>query len=222
MGKSSEILLRSSTYRNSHAKGGKKRHPTAKAFSFILHNLVFGSCFNFFRLKWCNLISWPAWGKQGGGLQRLTPRALWPHSTEVKARDLRLLLKKGVSPHYWIRIGSLGKQIFAFLWENRWTIPSRRMWFISLVQAHWRRTSLKTAWDVSWIWFLWQSCCGLKGGGMRLILIMADGGSTSYCNRPLKHDWKQISLKCASEYEFFFLFKVAPHKRTMISCSADL
>lgn len=39
-------------------------------------------------------------------------------------------------------------------------------------------------------------------------LLMADGGSTFYCNRPLKHDWKQISLKCVLEYEFFFFLKL--------------
>lgn len=34
---------------------------------------------------------------------------------------------------------SLGKQILAFLWENRRTIPKRRTWFMSLVQAQRRR-----------------------------------------------------------------------------------
>lgn len=103
---------------------------------------------------------------------------------------------------------SLGKQIFAFLWENRWTIPSWRMWFTSLVE-NFTENCLKcfmNEYTFKLQQQIWQGCCSLKGGGMRLILIMADGGSTSYCNRPLKHDWKQISLKCASEYEVFSSF----------------
>lgn len=105
MEKSSEILLGSATYRNSHVRG-KKRQPAAIVNSFESHNLIFGLCFGFFiffqaDMKQPNFMTCS--GEAGWWPAEINFLCLWPHSTEAKSRE-RLLLKKGLGPLYWITI----------------------------------------------------------------------------------------------------------------------
>lgn len=92
------------------------------------------------------------------------------------------------------------------------------MWFVSLAQAGRRRTSLKAVWDVLWMW-----SGRLEGGGMKLSWLGPMVVPGLIATAPLNLIESRFLCNVHQNMSFFpLLFNVAPHKRTMISCCADL